>query len=409
MIKYDEFLINKLLDSYESSALYNESNKNNQRIYFSFNKKNIPDYFNEESTVYEEINRLVMDLKYKGFIDILWKNKREGHIIEKIVLNIEQLEKAYTYAKRKQKKVFEEKILELLKRYTSKEKTLDAFITYLIERINGNKSVKKYFELGDLTYIEKLLIGIYAIVTNKEEVYIRELSIKLFKDSKFFEILEGKVMNIILEFHPSKKELEGVEDLFSEFNVIKNPSFLMLKGIGSIKVNHSIINLSDFENGIGINSKDLNSIEFLPYEEVKKLVTIENLTTFNRYKDSQAVIIYLGGYHNEVRRELLKKLYKVYPAIDFYHWGDIDCGGFRIMNHLAEKTGIPFVPMNMDEEVLLKYMDYTKPLTQLDKDILTKMKDDDRFRTFGGVVRLMLEKGVKLEQEIVSFEMGLQN
>lgn len=66
MKRYDELLVNRLLDSYEGSALYTESNKNNQRIFFAFNKKNIPDYFDEESTIYEDINQMAMDCSTKN-------------------------------------------------------------------------------------------------------------------------------------------------------------------------------------------------------------------------------------------------------------------------------------------------------------------------------------------------------
>jgi hypothetical protein len=407
MTRYDVFLINKLIDSYESSLLYNETNKNHQRIFFNFNKKNIPDYFDEEATIYETINEFAIDLKNRGLIDILWKNKREGHIIEKITLNTETLEKlelAYKYVRRAPKKSLQEKTLELLGRYTGKDKTLDAFIGYLTERLKENKSVKKYFELEDIVQSEKLLLAVFAIVTNQEEVFIRELSIKLFNNSKLLEGMEGKVKNIILDFHPDKEYLGEVEELLSEFNVLKNPSFVMFKGTGFIKVNKSIVDLSDFQNGIGISSKDLRRVAFIEAKEIKRLVTIENLTTFNRYWDPEAIIIYLGGYHNQIRRELLKKFYEVYPLIDYYHWGDIDCGGFRIFRHLVDRTGIPFKAMNMNEEVLLRYIDYAKPLTQLDKSILSKMKEEQSFEEFAAVIRLMLDKGVKLEQEIVSFE-----
>lgn len=403
MKRYDEFLINKLLDSYENSALYTESNKNNQRIYFNFNKKSIPDYFDEESIIYETINQMALDLKCKGFVDILWKNKREGHIIEKLALNTEKIEEAYKFTRRKQKKSLEGKVLELLESYASKDKTLDAFIDFLIERIKENKSVKKYFELEDLKYLEKLLKAILAVVSNSEEVYVRELSMKLFMDSKIFETMEGKVRNIILEFHPNRDYLSESEDIFGEFNVFKNPSYVMLKGVGTVGFKNSSINLKDIDNGIGISSKDLDTLEFVNCEEVKKLITIENLTAFNRFKDKEAIIIYLGGYHNESRRQLLKKLYKVYPHNEYYHWGDIDCGGFRIFKHLKERTSIPFKPMNMDIEILRKYRKYARELTQNDVNALAAMREDESFGVFHEVIKDMLQGGIKLEQEIVAY------
>ncbi|MDT8718813.1 hypothetical protein IAI10_19335 [Clostridium sp. 19966] len=405
MKRYDEILINRLLDSYESSALYSESNKNNQRIFFVFNKKNIADYFDEESTIYEDINQIAMNLQHKALIDILWKNGREGHIIEKVTLNTNNLERAYTYVKRKKKRVFEYNVFQLLSNFPCKGETAAEFIQAIKERIAGNKSVKRYFPLEDLKYLEELLLAVEGVTCNEEEIYLRELSMKIFKNSKTLEAMEGKIKNIILEFHPRADYLSEIEDLFGEFNILKNPSYVMFKGRGIIKFKSSSIDLSQLENGIGISSKDLEALEFESVHQVKRLITIENLTTFNRFKDSEAVIIYLGGYHNESRRKLLMKLYYIYPAIEYYHWGDIDCGGFRIYRHLVERTAIPFKPMNMGADILKKYKSYTKPLTDTDRKTLLDMSDDIAFIMFKDSIEVMLEDERKLEQEIVGYDL----
>lgn len=121
-----------------------------------------------------------------------------------------------------------------------------------------------------------------------------------------------------------------------------------------------------------------------------------------RYKECNSITIYLGGYHNEVRREMLKKLYNACKHIRFYHWGDIDCGGFRIFNHLVEKTEISFFPMNMDIKILEEYINYTKPLTAQDIAILTSMQEDERYKCFWRAIEFMLRNKIKLGQEIIS-------
>lgn len=75
------------------------------------------------------------------------------------------------------------------------------------------------------------------------------------------------------------------------------------------------------------------------------VVTVENLTSFYQYVfegPKNHLAIYLGGYHNRVRRLILLKLWEYFadrgssPA--FYHWGDMDLGGFRIWHHLKHNT-----------------------------------------------------------------------
>ena len=56
-------------------------------------------------------------------------------------------------------------------------------------------------------------------------------------------------------------------------------------------------------------------------------------------------MIYLGGYHNSVRRKLLELLYQDFPKAEYLHFGDIDVGGFEIYRDLCRKTGIPLKPI----------------------------------------------------------------
>ena len=91
-----------------------------------------------------------------------------------------------------------------------------------------------------------------------------------------------------------------------------------------------------------------------------KVITIENLTSFHTFNNKDMFIIYLGGYHNNIRREFIKKIYSQNPKVNFYHFGDIDAGGFYILEHLKQQTGVNFIPYKMDIETLKEYSKYTK-------------------------------------------------
>ncbi len=109
-------------------------------------------------------------------------------------------------------------------------------------------------------------------------------------------------------------------------------------------------------------------------------------------------VIYLGGYHNSVRREFIKKLYQQNPNIHFYHFGDIDAGGFYILEHLKRQTGVDFKPYKMDIATLKEYYCYSKKLTDNDHDRLAKLKDSP----YNEVISYMLENNCKLEQEAIN-------
>ncbi|MCD8068772.1 MAG: DUF2220 domain-containing protein, partial [Lachnospiraceae bacterium] len=113
--------------------------------------------------------------------------------------------------------------------------------------------------------------------------------------------------------------------------------------------------------------------------------------------------INLGGYHNKVKRGFLIQLYECCKNenVTFIHFGDIDCGGFQIWRDLREKTQIPFQTGWMDMETYLSHLQYGKALTSGDRERLKRMAQDPYFAKQRELFWMMLEKGIKIEQECV--------
>lgn len=110
-------------------------------------------------------------------------------------------------------------------------------------------------------------------------------------------------------------------------------------------------------------------------------------------------MIYLGGFHNTAKREFIKKIYASNPGKSYCHFGDIDAGGFYILEDLRNKTGIHFESLYMDVQTLLEFKDYTKMLTAEDRKRLLKLGEREEFKC---VVEYMLENDCKLEQENIT-------
>lgn len=106
-----------------------------------------------------------------------------------------------------------------------------------------------------------------------------------------------------------------------------------------------------------------------------------------------------------MRRRLLADLYRAFPNAQYYHFGDIDAGGFEIYRDLKQKTGIPFQPYKMNLQVLQQHRAYGKELTENDRRHLCKlyetMADDPFYHQFSELIRYMLDENVKLEQECI--------
>lgn len=399
-MQYDKYILNKLLDTYESSLLFSGENSRTVHIEFRFGKKVIPAYFDESSQEYEKIHIMLKQLEEKQLIKILWKGNREGHIVSKVRLNTEKLDEAYKYVYRTPKNDMESDSLQILDTYAGQDATpvCRAFAEYLTGRLGEHKSVKEFVNLGDAAGTKQLLDIIQAIEKNETQLYIREFSMIHFHDSKVFEKMAGKVAHVFKRFQKNCEDLE-LDEILAEYGIYHTPNYVYLKGDGDVLIGEEKIRLSALKQGLGISGDDIEKIRFTDTGKVEKVVTIENLTTYFRWREENSLLIYLGGYHNAVRRELLQKVYSCCPAAAYFHFGDIDAGGFEIYRHLREKTGIPFELYHMDKETLQLYEDYCRPLTDNDRKRLQDMGNREELKE---VVAYMLEHGIKLEQECIA-------
>ncbi|HEY8889643.1 MAG TPA: Wadjet anti-phage system protein JetD domain-containing protein [Clostridium sp.] len=398
MKNYSNIILNTLLDKYEKSSLYKGNNVVTVNIGFKVTSSSLPDYFNEiNSDLKDEINECCLNLCNKGFVEIHWKRYEEGNIIEKVTLNVLKLEEIYKTLKRTQKQSMEAAAITILEPYLSEQNYLSDFSKDITQRLQEKKSIKKYFDIEDLVVMSDVLKAIHLIIRQDVEIPKRVFSVYHFNDSKRLEKIESKLIRIMIDFGGFDSEL----DVLAEANIIKNPSYVYLKGSGIFTINDQKIDLQKLQGEIGLS---ISLIEKLVVNklDVSRILTIENLTTFHSYKSRNELVIYLGGYHNSIRRELLVKLYEFNIETPFYHWGDIDLGGFRILNHLKKMTGIPFKAYLMDGETLVKYKDHLKLIDKESYlDSLRGMLQDSDYEEHFEAIKYMIENRVRLEQEVV--------
>lgn len=402
MVQYDKIVLNKLLDTYESSLLSTGKNERTIHIEMRFTSKNIPAYFDESSDEYEKIHAFMKQLEQKDLVRIVWTENKVDHIIAKVRLNVEELQLAYKYVNRTAKSDLVADNVEMLNDFLKKADTpvCKRFIEYLLECLQQNKSVKEFMELEDFADTKKLLESIQAIESNTKQLYVREFSIATYHDTKTFEKMQGRMKHVFCSF---KAGCEGMEfsEILAEYNIYHNPNFVYIKGSVVIDIGGEKINLSILKQGIGVSGEDINQIDILDTYNIKNVITIENLTTYYRWQEENSLIIYLGGYHNSVRRNLLKNVYSRISNAKYYHFGDIDAGGFEIYRDLCDKTGIPFEMLYMDLDTLKQYKQFGKKLTENDKKRLIAMQGREELEE---VVAYMLKYNVKLEQECIGVD-----
>lgn len=405
MKRYDERVLNRLLDKYEGSLLYTGKNQVNIKIMVPVTKSLVPEYFDESSTLYESIHEQLEVLEERELIRLVWKNGKQRHILEKCELIVEHADAAYAYLRRKPRNTKEQEIRSICNISKGRSDVLDRFLDWVCTRLDAGESIQKFVDIENPDEFRKICELVWKISENKADCFLRQFSVQHFHDSKLAEKEIEKAVSILSQFSgDGVLDCLTVTEVLEEYNIYRNPSWIMIKGSGYFRIGTSEINLDTVLGGFGISNQDLDKICWNQDTAPEKILTIENLTSFHQWnpsKEQSVLAIYLGGYHNQAKRTFLQNMYQAYPNAEYFHFGDIDCGGFRIWKDLCVKTGIPFKVLWMDSDIYVKYLDFGRELTLQDQKTLKMMMEDVFFEKQKELFALMLQKGKKLEQECV--------
>ncbi|KAF5046658.1 hypothetical protein DSECCO2_468490 [anaerobic digester metagenome] len=387
--KYERTILNTLLDKFEKSKSFNGDNKIKQKFLVKIVSL-FPQYADHSNyELFQAVNESIDVLVRKELISA---KISKAKVCNEVSLNLNEVNQVYQYLGRTLKKDINNAVLMLLMEYMDKNEILKRFCEVQAERIRANKSIQ--FFNDDLVEFNSILLAVDSLLKVETETFVRDFSVRIFKDSKLFERISPKVVNLLYEYGDFPEKDQVLESL----NIVKNPTYVNFKGSGTIVLSGQRINLNLLNGDIAISSAILGDIESVEITG-KSVMTVENLTSFHMAENKDMFIIYLGGFHNRIRRDFIKKIYLQNPDMEYYHFGDIDAGGFYILEHLRKLTGVDFKPYKMDVDTLSQYRNYSKSLTENDKLRLKRLKGND----FDEVIEYMLENNSKLEQEAIRF------
>lgn len=394
-----------LVDQYENSKTYQGENKITQSFYV-LPEKVFKDYHSDYADVnlVRDFENQIRDLENSGLISV----KYNKGVIEKLAANPEKWKDYYKILKRQDKRTLQSVQIELYESYMGETLLLNRFCQEQIERIRENKKA-----VYDVQIAEVVLKLCRYILRNQEDILERELSVAVLGDSKKWEKqFRSRVCGILKKYGDYDTLLLGVFDgedkednremeriLLAEHHVYSNPAYVHFKGNAEILFDCGQKMRVDRYMPIAFSSETLNRLKVIRILD-QSVMTIENLTSFNRMQEENTFLIFLSGYHNSVKQQFITNIYEANPGLAWQHFGDIDPDGFYIIENLRRGTGIDFKPVYMNVEVLKKYKDYTKPLADNDIRKATALIQNDMYRD---IMEYMLDTGGKLEQEIVSW------
>lgn len=285
----------------------------------------------------------------------------------------------------------------------------------LLHRYEGGGALTDYY-CGKLKYgiehsvlpidmdKEREILKILAFIQeNEEDLYVREVSMLVYGSSKYFE--ENRydaVCGIIREATGQPvNENEKTDEILQQYHISNVEQEISIKGDFLIEIEGYRLETKYLSGGLSLSSRDIGKIDKITVR-TKYLMTVENKTSYYRYEKQDDSLLYLGGFANRHQIEFLKKICSDNRACKFRHFGDIDIGGFFIHQHLCNATGIDFSTFHMGKEELndSRYRHSLMELTANDAARAEKLSGKPDYRE---VLAEMLDKGIKLEQEIISY------
>ena len=385
-------ILRLLIERYENSVLSTTGSDRNLRI-VSRLEKDFPEYCDyEKFDLAQSMNDDIRGWEEKGWITSLYDGEKERYTV--IRLNVDAVDEICEALHYSTSKMTAKQMSDLMLRYRGQG--IDPYIDDVLERIRTFKPYKSLV-YADLHLQEDLLKSLTAMMKLDEDILERLFSAKYLGNSKAFEKIAPKAVSVLRRYFNAEEEDD--KQLLAQYHILKNPGHLILKGHGTLQTGSSILHIEDFTEGLTLSSADVKHVRLISVED-SSILTIENLTSFYQCGSQDTLIIYLGGYHNTVRREFLMRLYSAFPDKMYLHSSDIEAGGFHILEHLRSKTGIPFRPYKMDAETLLKHRDHAVSLTENDRTRLMSLICIPEYQE---VISCMLEQNIKLEQEQIDY------
>lgn len=389
-----------LLDVYENSVTYKGQNIKNQS--FAIKPEKIFYEYNGDYTDQDEVNQFNREMQsLMEFEFVILDYERGIPVISKIKLNTNSINEIYSVLKREDITVKRNQEIKMYTQYMGVHDIMDAFCKSQVERLNDYKDAKYTPDIAiNILKLLKYVLG------NNSDIMERELSVAVLGDTKLFEkSYKSRICSIIEEYGELELDLsvldkkEKEKAILEEYQVFSNPSYIFFKGNVDIHyVDGNSISVTP-DNPIAILSEAIARIEMIKVNS-NRIVTVENLTSYNRINDNKSTFIYLSGYHNTAKQRFLKKIAENNSGVSWFHFGDIDPDGYYILKNLVEKTGIAFVPLYMDVQQLINCKQYCKPL---EKNDMVKANSLLKFHFYDEVMEFMLANNCKLEQEIISW------
>lgn len=407
---YKKQILTDLLESYEASELFRTGNQT-RRIFLSkkcFAKLN---QCMESADEKQEILDNLEDLSAQGLLSYSWVKHEKGNLVERVWLNTDpaSIDQSYQISGktngRKQQEVLLSQLRESLRKLP--EGDIYCFLLLQLNWIEEKYRIPRYFT-GNKKEDQRLIDSLIFIGNNEGEITERVLSSRLFGDSKIFErSVRSKTVKCLraIEKDHDEEDLRD-EELLQKYGIVRWPELIEFCGNLIFQLDTGAeIDCCSSIYGAYLNSDTSMHIKQIHFKEIKRVLFIENKANYIWYireqKQPEELVVFHGGFYSPSKGQWFEKLYQGGKDVESWeHWSDIDLGGFRIFQRLKSCLIPELKPYRMNAKTLLEMESQCiriKDKRYLDK--LAKLLENPEYELFHDVIKIMMEKKIRLEQE----------
>jgi hypothetical protein len=397
-------ILNLLLDRYERSTLYRGTGESPRRIFLRYDRATLPGYWEEAQWERRtELNQATLSLERDGILQVR-RSRYSCEEIERVDLVLTRLDQAYLLAGRPPRRTQEIGLADVASTWAERwpHDWRRAFAGRVEEAVESYGRLPAGLKPNEQVLLDEIFrvfdgLGPAGI---SPEMPRRIFSQQVLGSSKRLEAIQGRLIRALREAWAQPLPTDEKEAL-AEFGVVENPQHVLVAG----PVVLDSLDIGAVGSDLGLSAAFIERCRVTALE-ADTVLTVENLTSFYQVVSSlpsRMIAIYLGGYHNRIRRRLLLKLAEARPTLRFSHWGDLDLGGFRIFVHLREQTGLDLQPWLMDLQTYVRYQSAGMAFNDRYGKELSSLRNHLAYERFWPVIVEMLKCRRRVEQEAVAF------
>ena len=404
-------ILGRLLQKYESSKHLTEPNTSKRRVMLRIEKGDLPEYEYESVQSRDRFNAAARELEDGGIIEVKWLKYRP--VISEIVLNLQQVEKAYQTCERPHPAQAATELCAMINSVLPDAKTpwIKKWRDDVYQTLCETLRPPSFCKLGDDYAREFFNMLAYYDQLDGAEITARTFSIACFQNSKRFELeFQDEFLRMAMRYHPELSEISEREELgdrekLAILGIYLHPELYLLAGHFSVKTQTGEVDASPlFPYGFALPSASVSDIDSFRLKSIQRVIFIENFANYNEYLQTEIIpediVVYHGGFSSPTKRRLYMKLREsLSPKIETFFWADIDLGGFQMFYKL-QAIFPELKPMRMAAADVLRYASYGLARDDSYLKRLQTSLNRHEFPLFEDAIRTILKLGVTTEQEV---------